>query len=346
MGFYTFELDEAAQKLCVISTPFGLYQYLRLPMGLTNSPDVFQSVIYPLFQDMVEVDVFIDDIAIFTSGTIEHHFSVVSQVLHCLEESGFTVNPGECDWAVKSTDYLGFLITTEGIKPLPKKIEATTRVARPDSTTTVRSFVGLVNYYKDMWPRRAHIIAPLTNLCSSKTKFKWNEEHESAFQQMKRLVTEDVLLRFPNHSVPFEIFTDASKVQIGATVKQNKLPIAYFSKKLSPMQRRYSTIEQEMLAIVEVLKEYRIFLLGADITIYTDHKNLLATSTVNDRVFRWKQKIQEYNPIIKYIKGHKNQEADALSRLPMLTTTEGMETMLNHPPMDPYNPILNANPLE
>ena len=101
-----------------------------------------------------------------------------------------------------------------------------------------------------------------------------------------------------------------------------------------------------MLAIVEVLKEYRNFLLGADITIYTDHKNLLATSTVNDRVFRWKQKIQEYNPIIKYIKGHRNQEADALSRLPMLNTTEGMETMLNHPPMDPYNPIPNANPLE
>ena len=211
---------------------------------------------------------------------------------------------------------------------------------------TVRSFVGLVNYYKDMWPRRAHILAPLTNLCSSKAKFQWNETHESAVQQMKRLVTDDVLLRFPNHGVPFEIFTNASQVQIGASIKQHNLPVAYFSKKLSPTQRRYSTIEQEMLAIVEVLKEYRNFLLGAEITIYTDHKNLLATSTINDRVFRWKQKIQEYNPTIKYNKGHINKETDALSCLPMMATQEGMETTLNHPPVDLFNPILNSNPVE
>ncbi len=124
------------------------------------------------------------------------------------------------------------------------------------------------------------------------------------------------------------------------------MPVAYFSKKLTPTQRHYSTIEQEMLAIVEVLEEYRNFLIGADIIIYTDHKNLLASSTINDRVFRWKQKIQEYNPVIKYIKGHKNTEADALSRLPILSTQDGIETMLNHPPVDPYNPILNTNPLE
>ena len=91
-------------------------------MGLTNSPDVFQSVMHPLFQDMSEVDVFIDDIAIFTSGTLEEHLKVVAQVLHRLEKSGFTVNPRKCAWAVQSTDYLGFLITTEGIRPLPKKL--------------------------------------------------------------------------------------------------------------------------------------------------------------------------------------------------------------------------------
>ena len=122
-------------------------------------------------------------------------------------------------------------------------------MARPESTKTVRSFVGLVNFYKDIWPRQAHILAPLTNLSSSKTKFHWTEAHESSFQQIKRLVTEDVLLRFPDHTIPFEIFTDACNIQVGATIKQKNLPIAYFSKKLTPTQRRYSTIEQEMLAI-------------------------------------------------------------------------------------------------
>jgi len=315
-------------------------------MGLTNSPDVFQSVMHPLFQDIPEVDVFIDDIGIFTSSSFHNHLTVVSEVLLRLESSGFTVNPSKCAWAVSSTDYLGFMLTTKGIKPLPKKIEAINRVARPDSTKHVRSFVGLINYYKDMWPRRAHILAPLTNLCSVKTKFVWKDEHESAFQQMKRLVTEDVMLRFPDHGIPFDIYTDASMVQIGATIKQKNLPVAYFSKKLTPTQRRYSTIEQEMLAIVEVLKEYRNFLLGANITIYTDYKNLLADATTNNRVFTWKKKIKEYGPVLKYIKGHKNIEADALSRLPMIPSEEGMETMLNHSPTDPYNPILNSNPLE
>ncbi len=339
MGFYTFELDAAARKLCVISTPFGLYQYLRLPMGLTNSPDVFQSVMHPLFQDMPEVECFIDDIGIFTTGSFEHHLNIVSQVLLRLEESGFTVNPIKCAWAVTSTDYLGFLLTPQGLKPMPSKIEAISRVARPTSTKHVRSFVGLINYYKDMWPRRAHILAPLTNLCSSKTKFHWTDVHESSFQQAKRLVAEDVLLRFPDHSKPFDIFTDTSKYQIGETIKQNNLPIAYFSKKLTPTQQRCSTIEQEMLAIVEVLKEYRNFLLGAQITLHTDHKNLLANTTVNDRVLRWKT-----SPNLLYVKGQKNTEADALSRLPMMES--GMECMLNHPPLDPYNPLLNKYPLD
>ena len=120
---------------------------------------------------------------------------------------------------------------------------------------------------------------------------------------IKRLVSEDVMLVFPDHSKLFEIYTNASKYQIGATIKQEQLPIAYFSRKLTPTQRRYSTIEQEMLAIVEVLKEYRNFLLGEELIIFTDHKNLLANSSTNDRAFRWKQKIEEFGPTIQYIQG-------------------------------------------
>ena len=171
------------------------------------------------------------------------------------------------------------------------KIEAISRIDRPTSTMHARSFIGLINYYKDMWPKSAHILAPLTELCSCKHKFKWKDANVNSFNQAKRLILEDVLLRFPDHSVPFEIYTDASNVQIGATIKQRNLPVAYFSKKLMATQRCYSTIEQEMLTIVEVLKECNNFLLGANISIYTDHKNLFSNSTVNDRVFRWKQKI-------------------------------------------------------
>ena len=130
-------------------------------------------------------------------------------------------------------------------------------------------------------------------------KFVWTDAQEHAFQNIKRFVAEDVMLRSPDHSKTFEIYTDASKYQIGATIKQEQLPIAYFSRKLTPTQRRYCTIEQEMLAIMEVLKKYRNFLLGAKIIIHTDHKNLLANSSSNDRVFRWKQKIEEFGPTIQ-----------------------------------------------
>ena len=152
MGFYTFELDANARKLCVISTPFGLFQYLCLPMGLTTSPDAFKSVLHPLFQDMSEVECFIADIGIFTSGYIEHHLNILYQLLLRLEESGFTANPLKCAWAVTSTDYLGFLLTTQGLKPMPSKIEAISRVVHPTSTKHVRPFVGLINYYNSMVP--------------------------------------------------------------------------------------------------------------------------------------------------------------------------------------------------
>ena len=121
MGFYTFALDKHAQQYCVISALFGLYRYLRLPMGLTNSPNVFQSVMHPLFQDIPSVECFIDDIAIFTNSTFDQHLSIVQQVLLRLKESGFTINPLKCAWTVQSTDYLGFPLTTDGIKPPPPK---------------------------------------------------------------------------------------------------------------------------------------------------------------------------------------------------------------------------------
>ena len=315
-------------------------------MGITSSPDFFQSVMHPMFTDLPHVECFISDIGIFTLDSFQDHLSHVHQVLLRLEKNGFTVNPLKCDWAAKSTEYLGFLLTTEGIKPLPHKAIAITKIERSNSTKNVRSFVGLVNNYKDMWPRRAHFLAPLTDACSTRKKYIWTDAQEAAFQNIKRLVSEDVMLRFPDHSKPFHIYTDASKYQLGATIKQNGLPIVYFSRKLTPTQRRYSIIEQEMLAIVEVLKEYRNFLLGASITIYTDHKNLLLDSSINDRVFRWKQKIEEFTPTLQYVQGHTNVEADALSRLPLVEEQKGIEVMINYPQVDPNHPILNSYPLD
>ena len=137
-----------------------------------------------------------------------------------LERNGFTVNPLKCEWVTSSTEYLGFLLTPQGIKPLPNKIIAITSIARPSSIKKVRSFVGLVNHYKDMWPNRAHFLAPLTDICSTRLKFIWSHSQENAFQIIKKLVAEDVMIRFPDDSKPFSIYTDSRKFQLGTTIKQ------------------------------------------------------------------------------------------------------------------------------
>jgi hypothetical protein len=131
MGYYTFELDEESQELCIIITPFRKYKYEHLPMGVMQSPDWFQSMMTQLLQDMEEVEVFIDDIIVFTNGFYEDHLKVVQRVLQHLEDNGFTVNPRKCKFAVQETDYLGYLFTPNGYKPEPKKVQAILHLDKP-----------------------------------------------------------------------------------------------------------------------------------------------------------------------------------------------------------------------
>ena len=137
-------------------------------MGITNSPDFFQSMIHPLFADLPNVEYFIDGIGIFSLHTFDDHLTQLHQVILRLEKHGLTVNPLKCEWTPTSTEYLGFLLTPQGIKPLPHKVQAITSIARPSNTNHVCSFVGPVNYYKDMWPKRTHYLAPLTDICSTR----------------------------------------------------------------------------------------------------------------------------------------------------------------------------------
>ena len=151
----------------------GKYEYLRLPMGLCNSPDIFQEKIDELFQDFSEVRAYIDDLLILTKGSWEDHLKSVRRVLKVMKKANLRINAPKSFFARESCEYLGYWITRNGIQPLPKKVEAIKAIAPLKTTKQVRSFVGLVNYYRDLFPCRAHNLAPLTCLCSKNVKFQW-----------------------------------------------------------------------------------------------------------------------------------------------------------------------------
>ena len=324
MQFCTFELDEESSWLCVIVAPFGKCRCLRLPMGICNSPDFAQEIVEDIFKDMLqEIEIFIDDIGIFDDD-LETHMTKVRKVLTRLQENGFTVNPLKCEWAVQETDWLGCWFTPTGVKPWKKKIDAILQLDTPKNVTDLRSFIGAVNFCRDMWPRRAHLLAPLTSL-TGKTLTEWTPQHQRAFERLKALIIADTCLAFPDHNLPFHIYADASKCQLGAVIVQNDRPIACYSRKLSDAQRNYTTIEKELLSIVATLKEFRTTLFGAEIHIHTDHKNLTCANLNTERVVRWRLHIEEHRPTFHCIKGDDNIVADFLSRTPLLETQDPVE---------------------
>jgi len=172
------------------------------------------------------------------------------------------------------------------------------KIDAPKTRKQLRSFIGMVNYYRDMWPQRSHLLAPLSSLTSSTAKWDWTEQCQKAFEDIKKLIAKETLLTYPNFNKMFEIHTDASKVQLGACISQEGRPVAFYSRKLNPAQTRYTTTERELLSIVETLKEFRNILLGQQIIVHTDHANLTYKNFNSDRVMRWRLFIEEYSLLI------------------------------------------------
>ncbi|GFH61911.1 hypothetical protein CTEN210_18387 [Chaetoceros tenuissimus] len=317
MQYYTFKLDKASSMLCTIATPFGLYRYLRLPMGILESPDIAQEIMERLLANC-DCEVYIDDIGIF-SKTWKEHIAKLNKILHILQDANFTINPLKCEWAVQETDWLGHWLTPVGIKPWEKKIKPLLALPKPRTTKEVKSFLGAVNFYKDMWKRRSHLQQPLTELLK-KGSFKWGPAQDKAFEQIKALMASDVLLYYPDHNKAFHIYTDSSDYQLGSSIAQYDddgilHPVAYFSRKLNSAQMNYTVGDKEFLSIFETLRTYRTMLLGAEIHLYTDHQNLTFKNINSQRILRWRMYIEEYGPKLHFIPGETNTLADYFSRV-------------------------------
>jgi hypothetical protein len=179
----------------------------------------------------------------------------------------------------------------------------------------------MVNYYRDMWPHRAQILTPLMSQTGApkkgqpQQKYVWTEEMQAAFNQMKALMAMDVLCAYSNHNKPFHIYTGASDYQLSLCIMQDGQPVAYYSKKLNNAQRNYSTIDNELLSIVMTLFEFWSMLLGVELHIHTDHKNILNIGDSSQHRLQWISYIDEYGPELHYVEGSANVVANTFSQL-------------------------------
>ena len=317
MAYYTFELDDESNDLCTINTPYGLYHYRILPLGIAQSPDFCQEMMDHILQDIMDADVYIDDIGCFGKSW-EQHLQVLEQVMTRLQDNGFSVNPCKCEWAVQETDFLGYWLTPNELKHWHKKIDVILRLQRPHTVKDLRSFISTVTYYCTMFLKRAHILTLLTALTSEKSgNVAWSAECQQAFDTIKVILSSDVFLRYPDHNKPFHVYTDASDLQIGTGIVQDNRPVAFYSRKLNAAQHNYTTMEKELLSIVENLKEFRMMLFGChELHVWTNHKNLTYTTLNSQHVYRWCLFLEDFHPTFHYIPGDHNSLADALSCLP------------------------------
>ena len=160
MGYYHIQLTPNSSKICTIVLPWGKYEYLRLPMGLCNSPDIFQEKMDELFQDFKQVRAYIDDILCLTTGSWKDHLTTLKRVLTIMQKANLRINAKKSFFGRESCEYLGYWVTRKGIQPLPKKVKAIQKIAKPKNKRDLRSFIGMVNFYRDAWIRRLDLLSP------------------------------------------------------------------------------------------------------------------------------------------------------------------------------------------
>lgn len=242
-------------------------------------------------------------------------------------------------FARNSVEYLGHVVSKDGIQPNPDKIRAVTEFPVPKNTKGVRSFLGLANYYRRFIKGFASIAAPLNNLLRKHVRFKWDTNCQQSFDALKQALVTAPILAFPDFTRPFDLYVDASLDGIGMTLGQTQngkvVAIAYAGRDLTPAERNYSATEREALAVVAGIKKFQSYLYGRHFNVYTDHNALKWLMSVKDptgRLARWSLLLQQFDFTIHHRSGKSNGNADALSRRPYsdqsinTLTTEGVQS--------------------
>ena len=323
-GYYQIPLTKKAKLISAFVTPFGLFEYTRLPFGLCNAPATFQRVINTNIQDLDGTYAYLDDILI-VSDTWEEHLRRLCALLARLKKIGLTINLAKSSFCKAQVKYLGHIIGSGKILPKAENIDAINNYPTPTDRKSLLRFLGMTSYYRKFCKNYSTIAYPLTELTSTRKKFIWTETCQLAFEQLKSILCFKPVLSMPDLSKPFSIQVDACDTGVGAVLLQEDPetkvhhPVSYYSYKLKPHQRSYATIEKELLGIILTLQKYEVyFSTHLPVTIYTDHNPLTFLTRArltNQRILRWSLYLQNFNLVIHYLKGADNTLADALSRV-------------------------------
>ena len=330
--------DKRSRELTAFVAPDGgLYEFLRTPFGLANSPAIWQRLIDDVLAGYKWqfVLAYVDDVAIFTkSDRIEDHIAHLDQVFDRLDANGLSVKASKTFLAHKELPFLGHIIGVDGIKPDPAKVKAFQDMPLPKNTKQLRSAFGSFSYYRKFVKNFSKIAQPLTakftapkNTRPAKNAPFLNEEEARAFNKLKSALCDaPICLAHPDWSAPFEVHTDACKDGLGAVIcnrtTDGERVIMYASRSTTPMEKKYLAYELEALAAVWATEVFRHYLYGRKFTIVTDHQALkwLMSREHGTRVMRWIMRLQELDFDIVHRSGKSNANADGLSRNPLEST--------------------------
>lgn len=296
----------------------GLYEFMVMPFGLTGALATFQGVMNSIFEGFLRrgVLVFMDDILIYTA-TLEEHTDLLRRVLKKLQEHQLLIKRSKCSFAQPRLEYLGHVVSAEGVATDPSKVEAVKQWPSPRNVKEIRGFLGLTGYYRKFIKNYGIISRPLTDMLKKGVQFQWTPVTAQAFRALQQALIDAPVLVVPDFAQPFVIETDACQTGVGAVLMQKDHPIAYLSKSLCSKNQALSTYEKECLAILMAVDKWRPYLQQHEFTIRTDQKSLLhlteqrLTTGMQHKAF---VKLMGLTYKIQYKKGTTNTAADALSR--------------------------------
>ena len=317
-GYWHCKLDHESSLLTTFITPFGRYRWLRLPFGLNVSSEIFQRKLLEVLEGLKGIICIADDVLVDGDDDSDHDQNLRG-LLQRGRDNGISFNRTKCKFRLPEVDFMGHVVTTSGLKPDPKKIDAVLNMQRPMDHKAIQRLQGTVGYLAKFLPRLSAVMEPIRRLAQEDEEWQWTEVEEEAFEEIKRLATQAPVLGYFDTHKPLIIECDASEGGLGAALIQDDHPVAYASRALRPEETRYAQIEKECLAIVYSLERFHQFTFGRKVMVYSDHKPLEAI--VKKPLYRAPRRLQgmllrmlNYDVDIVWKKGKHMYISDMLSR--------------------------------